>query len=92
MKVRGLASLPEFASDADIAVALVGKQRAPAAEALFATLEASGFPHVDPRFNARYVPAVRRFFEVEYGLAAPLDPPSGDGEVPALRVRARRRD
>ncbi|MEH3145266.1 MAG: hypothetical protein PGN34_07935 [Methylobacterium frigidaeris] len=69
MKLRGLAALPEFASDADIAVALVGKERAAQAEALFPTLEAAGFPHVDPRFKARYVPAVRRFFEAEYGLA-----------------------
>lgn len=80
--VRGLAALPEFASDAEIAVALVGKARAAEAEALFPALEASGFPHVDPRFNARYVPAVRRFFDVEYGLAA------APGEtMPAMRRR-----
>ncbi|RVU21039.1 hypothetical protein [Methylobacterium oryzihabitans] len=71
MKLRGLAALPEFASDAEIAAALVGKARAAEAEALFPTLEAAGFPHVDPRFKARYVPAVRRFFEAECGLSPP---------------------
>lgn len=60
--------LPLFADDSMIGTALLGSVRAGAFRARAALLEAQGFPKIDPRFGGRYTPAVRMFFDREYGL------------------------
>lgn len=61
--------LPLFASDAEIGTALLGTVRAGEFKARAALLEARGLPKIDPQWGGRYTPAVRRFFDNEYGLS-----------------------
>lgn len=61
--------LPLFATDAEIGGALLGPIRAGEFKGQAVLLEGRGFPKIDPRFGARYTPAVKRFFDIEYGLA-----------------------
>jgi hypothetical protein len=61
-------ALPLFASDRDIAVALVGEDMAVTIIDMMPVLERMGFPAPDPFFVGRYVPAVRRFLDHRYGL------------------------
>ncbi|SFU39031.1 hypothetical protein SAMN02799631_00398 [Methylobacterium sp. 174MFSha1.1] len=63
-------ALPLFASDRDIAVALVGEDMAPTIIDMMPVLERMGFPKPDPFFVGRYVPAVRQFLDHRYGLTA----------------------
>lgn len=60
--------LPLFATDTEIGAALLGPVRAGEFKGQAALLERLGFPKIDPRFGARYTPAVKRFFDLEYGL------------------------
>jgi hypothetical protein len=74
---RGLLDdLPLFSDDAALGVALLGVRRAEEWRSLAPLYERRGFPKVDPVMGGRYVPAVRAFFDKEYGLgaAAPLAP------------------
>lgn len=61
--------LPLFATDAEIGAALLGPVRSGEFTGQAALMERHGFPKIDPRFGARYTPAVKRFFDVEYGIA-----------------------
>ena len=61
--------LPLFADDMAIGTALLGPKRAGEFQGQAALLEAKGFPTIDHRFGGRYVPAVRAFFDREYGLS-----------------------
>lgn len=78
MPVRTLTfdTLPLFATDAELAEALLGK-RACAWKDLMPLYERRGFPKIDPVMGGRYTPAVKAFFDVEYGLtaSAPKAPP-----------------
>lgn len=68
--------LPLFASDAEIGTALLGPERAGEFRQRAALLEGRGLPKIDPQWGGRYTPAVRRFFDVDYGLsdAKPRNP------------------
>ncbi len=78
--------LPLFANDREIAAALVGPERASEIVAMFPIFERQGFPKVDQRFAGRYVPAVRRFLDADYGLAAAApSKPDGREDLSAWR-------
>jgi hypothetical protein len=73
-----LDNLPLFATDDVIGAALLGPDRVNEWRAMVPLLEAKGFPKIDDRFGGRYLPAVRAYFDHEYGLdggaVAPLAP------------------
>lgn len=60
--------LPLFASDAEIGTAVLGPVRAGEFHGMATLLERFGFPKIDPRAGARYTPAVKRYWDAEYGL------------------------
>ncbi|RWN66294.1 MAG: hypothetical protein EOR99_16065 [Mesorhizobium sp.] len=64
--------LPLFASDIEIAAAIVGKKCAKKwKETRLPTLaEKAGFPPIDPFHEGRPVPLVKRFYESYLGLSA----------------------
>lgn len=71
--------LPLFAADKDIAEAVVGpdEEDKRAWCASVASLEACGFPAPAKLYGKRYVPAVRAFYDRQYGPVgrAPTDSP-----------------
>lgn len=71
--------LPLFASDEVIAVAFIGPGKTAEWRQIAALLETRGLPKIDALMGGRYVPAVRAFFDKEYGLIekAPRLAPSG---------------
>ena len=90
-----LDALPIFATDAELAVALLGKGRAKAWADLVPLYERKGLPKIDPLTGGRYVPAVRRFFDEQNGVssAPPLRAPDGieePGKFSERKQRARR--
>jgi hypothetical protein len=76
MPCRPLDSLPEFSDDLEIGRALLGAKRAREFKQIAPLLERRGLPKIDLLFGGRYVPAVRAFFDREYGLdgAQPFAP------------------
>ena len=62
--------LPLYANDSEIGAAVLGPVRASEFHGQAVLLETQGFPKIDPRFGGRYTPAVKQFFDAEYGLAA----------------------
>jgi len=74
--------LPLFADDAAIGTALLGPERAGEFAGQAALLEPKGFPKMDARFGGRYVPAVRAYFDREYGLADTKPQTPGGTEEP----------
>lgn len=64
-----LDDLPLFASDSEIAEAVVGPDRVKTFLERLATLENDGFPRTDPFYGGRYVPRVKAFFEARAGRA-----------------------
>jgi hypothetical protein len=74
-----------FPSDEEIALVLFGgdKARAKLFEQTVAAEERRGFPRKHPSYGARYWPAVKAYFDHEWGLIA--EPPfssTGDEVVP----------
>lgn len=63
-----LEDLPLFASEMDISVALMGPGRYSTFLAIVPLLERRGFPQIDGLMGGRYTPAVRAFFDREYGI------------------------
>ncbi len=92
MKFRALEQLPLFADDAAIGAALLGPNRADEWCELVALLEVRGLPKIDFLMGGRYVPAVRAFFDRDYGLTAAQSPLAPDGveELGAWKNRKRR--
>jgi hypothetical protein len=77
-----LDDLPLFADDRAIGAALLGSGRAGEWPNLVPMYERRGFPKIDPVMGGRYVPAVRAFFDGEYGIgSARVSTPDG-GERP----------
>ena len=76
--VSTLENLPLFASDAEIGAALLGSKRASEWKVLAPLYERQGFPKVDPVMGGRYVPAIKAFFDKQYGVAT-LVPAAPDG-------------
>jgi hypothetical protein len=78
MRRPGLDDLPLFADDQALGSALLGLRRAGEWTSIVPIYERRGFPKVDPVMGGRYVPAVRAFFDREYGIGgAPLSAPDG---------------
>jgi hypothetical protein len=68
--------LPLFADDASIGLALLGPGRAREWDKIADLLESRGLPKIDTLMGGRYVPAVKAFFDRDYGLSVspPLTP------------------
>ena len=67
--IRSLDALPWFADDDAIGLALLGPGRVAEWKAIAELLERKGLPKVDPHFGGRYVPAVKAFFDRQYGIS-----------------------
>jgi hypothetical protein len=64
-----LSQLPLFATDDEIAIAIVGKKRAAEwRRGALKILEARGFPRVDALHGGRPVPLIRKWYELHMGL------------------------
>jgi hypothetical protein len=92
VKFRALDQLPLFADDAAIGPALLGPARSSEWRQLAALLEVRGLPRIDALMGGRYVPAVRAFFDRDYGLAGARSPlvPDGVEELGVWKNRKRR--
>ncbi|ABR60150.1 hypothetical protein Smed_1300 [Sinorhizobium medicae WSM419] len=76
-----LSQLPMFATDQQLAIAIVGKDRASMwVKAIIPQLERKGFPRIDPLHDGRPVPLVRRFYEGYFGITAGFAAAAPDGE------------
>jgi hypothetical protein len=75
---RKAESLPLFATDAVLGAYLLGAERVQEFKQMVELLERRGFPKIDHLMGGRYTPAVRAFFDQQYGLdrgtALPLAP------------------
>lgn len=66
-----LSTLPLFATDQQLAVAIVGKERAAMwIKSVVPQLERKGFPRVDPLHDGRPVPLVMKFYHDYLGITA----------------------
>ncbi len=66
-----LDKLPLFASDAEIAAAVVGRTKADYyRKAIIPALESRGFPGIDPLHSGRPVPLVKQFYAAYLGITA----------------------
>ncbi|SDB14893.1 hypothetical protein SAMN03159422_00252 [Agrobacterium fabrum] len=73
--------LPLFATDRELAVAIVGKARASMwMKTVVPQLERKGFPKLDPLHDGRPVPLVKKFYEGYFGITAGFTAASPDGE------------
>lgn len=76
-----LSKLPLFATDREIAAAVVGKERAAMyAKAVIPVLERHGFPKMDPLHDGRPVLLVRRFYDGYLGITAGFQVAKPDGK------------
>lgn len=76
-----LSQLPMFATDQQLAVAIVGKERASMwVKAVVRQLEKKGFPRIDPLHDGRPVPLVRKFYDGYFGITAGFAATAPDGE------------
>lgn len=63
--------LPLFATDQQLPVAIVGKERAAMwIKTVIPQLERKGFPRVDPLHDGRPVPLVMKFYDGYLGITA----------------------
>jgi hypothetical protein len=67
-KHRTINDLPLFADDEDLGEAVLGFERRREFSGLAKLLEKHGFPPISPLWKGRYVPAVKHYFDIEYGL------------------------
>lgn len=81
--------LPLFAPDEAIAAVLMGPGKTAEWKQIAALLEGRGLPKIDALMGGRYVPAVKRFFDIEYKLTdgPPLAAPDGPEELGACIPR-----
>ncbi|MFS8114881.1 helix-turn-helix domain-containing protein [Rhizobium jaguaris] len=76
-----LSQLPLFATDRELAVAIVGKARVDMwVKMVVPQLEKHGFPPIDPLHDGRPVPLVRRFYDHYFGLTGGFAISVPDGE------------
>lgn len=85
--------LPLFATDQQLAVAIVGKERAQYwLKAVLPTLEQKqGFPRIDPLHDGRPVPLVKKFYEGYFGITAGFAAAAPDGEERLGQWKGRKR-
>lgn len=71
--------LPLFAPDDAIGPAILGPGKSAEWKQMAALLEGQGLPKIDALMGGRYTPAIKAFFDKEYGLTdkAPRRAPSG---------------
>jgi hypothetical protein len=75
-----LSALPLFATDQQLAVAIVGKPRASMwVKTVIPQLERKGFPRIDPLHDGRPVPLVRKFYDGYFGITAGFAATAPDG-------------
>ncbi|MER9883900.1 hypothetical protein [Mesorhizobium sp. M0118] len=73
--------LPLFATDMEIATAIVGRARADYwRKAILPALEKSGFPGLDPLHKARPVPLVKQYYALYFGITLGFTLAKPDGE------------
>jgi hypothetical protein len=60
--------LPLYATDEEIGEAVLGSERKREFKDLAILLERQGMPKISPLMGGRYVPAVRKFFDVYNGV------------------------
>lgn len=71
--------LPLFATDQQIAVAIVGRERAAMwIKTVIPQLERKGFPRVDPLHDGRPVPLVKKFYDGYLGITDGLGAVDGE--------------
>lgn len=76
-----LDNLPLFATDQELAVAIVGKARASMwIKTVIPQLERKGFPRIDPLHDGRAVPLVMKFYDGYFGITAGFAVAAPDGE------------
>ena len=87
-----LESIPLFASEEQIAAAVLGGDRLQEWRQMAQLLEQKGLPKIDQLMGGRYMPAVHAFFDRQYGLDrganAPLAP-DGVEDFDAWKPRQR---
>ncbi|RVO65719.1 hypothetical protein [Sinorhizobium meliloti] len=87
-----LSQLPLFATDQQLAAAIVGKERASMwVKAVIPQLEKKGFPRIDPLHDGRPVPLVRKFCEGYFGITAGFNAAAPDGKENLGMWKSRRR-
>lgn len=67
---RPTLEMPLFPTEEEIARELFGPAKAAMWKRLVPFLEKQGFPCIDPVFERRYWPAIRRWLDNRYGIAA----------------------
>lgn len=73
--------LPMFATDLQLAVAIVGKARSAMwVKSVIPQLERKGFPRIDALHDGRPVPLVKKFYDGYFGITAGFAAASPDGE------------
>lgn len=84
------AELPLFASEKDIAIAVMGRGRYTEWRGIVQLLERRGFPKIDGLMGGRYTPAVRAFFDREYRVhgEAQVSEPRSESKVGAAHGMA----
>lgn len=76
-----LGMLPVFATDQQLAVAIVGKTRAAMwVKTVLPQLERKGFPRLDPLHDGRPVPLVKKFYDGYFGITAGFAATAPDGQ------------
>lgn len=76
-----LDKLPLFATDKEIALAIVGKERAQMwIKSVVPILERKGLPRIDPLHDGRPVALVRKFYEGYMGITAGFNAAAPDGQ------------
>lgn len=89
-------SLPLFASEEEISAAILGPGKSVAWRGISKILEDRGLPRIDGLHGGRYVPAVKAFYDSEYGVrqdgrpAPEPDRPAEIGKWDRLRKSGRR--
>lgn len=92
MTIDLLSQLPLFATDQQLAVAIVGKDRATMwVKTVIPQLERKGFPRIDPLHDGRPVPLVRKFYEGYFGITAGFNAAAPDGKENLGMWKSRRR-
>jgi hypothetical protein len=78
-----------YATDEEIGEAVLGRDRRCEFAAFAQLRERDGMPKIDPLWGGRYVPAVKSFFDAQYGLSAavPLAPDGMEGSFHASSRR-----
>jgi hypothetical protein len=87
--IRTFENLPLFADDTALGIALLGHRKSREWPQIAALLEGRGLPRIDPLMGGRYIPAIKAFFDREYGIGG--TPPTAPDGVEDLGAWKRKR-